>query len=926
MTKKYFSLLTITTIAPIVAMVSCQANENMNQTFVLSSPETLSLQPYDLDYSVELATTPKAHDYKTNLGAGKMVRIQTTGAAEYNENGTKVLKSAYSKYKMDLISEIHLIDSDGNKTIFNSDEADEPQSQSQEAYVFLSSSNVQSINHPNFKTKLATATKVTFKVKDNVYWINSKGEKQEHKVRAADFVYSYLRSYYNGYFQRVFANDGGTNAADNAINEEFKLGSHFRGDRLFTKNQLFEVYGVSSAKFRDLDNSINPTNDELTFEAFNATVKPDFTTFFEQMIVRANIISAAPSEYIKSEYEKKYKPEFEKHQSQIESMTTEQIYTKYKTEFDEALAKADTKETKETLAAAKKKRLIAEFRYGTGLVLKTGVYWYGLSGWEKNLYSGAYYPAEKKGNSLIFLANPQFADQSWVVSKDKIEKFIIEYESNKTSDNAFNKFKQGSISQINFNQLTQEQRAELTRNKDNYTYKYLKELNANRSITKSAILNNPAPLPSAQGIKDKDANYDYSFNDAFAKIMYGRDKATLKKANNYGVSRSLYESYGLAFKSIITAALNWEHIAKQSTGDESAISWVAQVAPDTNVGGSDQATSTKKTPRDFAQEINTLFAVDQNGQLISGSKVTPTENLAAINSADVKASYKSATFTVLQKAMQDLLASIAKDEKLKLETNFTLEWEIANTAILNEKTRMVYQNIVETLEKLSSRIKPKFKELKTNQEIINYYSGFQNFYRRSSIEYDFNGVGSWLDKKSHDTGLSPWALYKIFSTKDPKDPKNPFPEFTKMAIELKKQTESNNFKLPEVGSFDKWDNFLSELESQIYLSKKLFDDDTVVRTVGVGGMAYKWDPNIKEFSIDNIIEFAKFGKKYQESKTNAELVNLIKEFNILKGISINTDSQISSSDVVNIAFYQKGLDIPISKTAIAYAADIKLKK
>lgn len=112
---------------------------------------------------------------------------------------SKVVQPIYQALKFFAVGKIVIKTFDGRLKVYDSDDYDI--SQVKEGLdknlpvVTLLSINPRSINSLDFQKDLQGARKVSLIPRKDVYYVTSKGKKTKYKLRARDFLFSYLRIY-----------------------------------------------------------------------------------------------------------------------------------------------------------------------------------------------------------------------------------------------------------------------------------------------------------------------------------------------------------------------------------------------------------------------------------------------------------------------------------------------------------------------------------------------------------------------------------------------------------------------------------------------------------------------------------------------------------------------------------------------------------
>ncbi|MBW0594415.1 hypothetical protein HUN03_00579 [Mycoplasmopsis anatis] len=906
-----FSSMSITGLLTTLSVYSCKFNETNNKnikTLQILKEDKLETNPYFLDYSTVMKTNIDSDNILQSSVAAQLFRIITVKSPEYEKNSSYKLKSSgIYAYKFELAEKIIIETINGTEIEFNNDDFELIDSNA-EIYEKAISSNPKSINSRAFIHAMNNAKKMKIKIKDNVHWVDSSGEKTKYTINAKDFWFSYLRSYYNGFFQRSFTNQNGDYRTSILIDLENKkrlndLSNQRFGTNLFTNNQQFEIHGISSSKFIEFADNLEPKNavqdNFLIFEEDEdyAEVK-NFMGFFDLMLVNSLIFSPAPSDFIKEE-----------------SKTLNQTFNKNDKEIP---------------------------LYGYGIIKEIGLYFYGVNGWKQNLYAGPYIPNKNASdtNKLVLTKNKYYYDKNFVNSKENIERIELKYSQTDPILN-FNKIKNDNNTLVNLLSLTQEQQKYFNSNTKDYKFVPYKKYNKTSSVGNNAFNITPKPdelvnVNSSSILNSIDYN-SIAFNDNFSKIVYGSSIKELKQGyrgqfdNKLSISSGVFENNSISFRSIINASINWNYV-KDSLNLSSDL-WITNAAPDAKIGGMNQNTSKFKTLREAKEIVNDLIVIDNEGQKIELNKQNSNQ-------------LKSSSFNILQKHMKKLLDQLFNNKSLGLNKSENITWIIYNNRLLNQNELKMYEQIIEVIKEIDPRLNPIFNYLPTQVEIDKVYgtsngTGNNSTYQFITYSYEKDSLAPYLDKITHAIGMSPFALWYKFSNLKANDILAiNFPEITRFSKIMKEKFEEGFLKLNEIYTKDndgnlfrkiKWDDlnkFNSYEERNLYLRgilKTNENNQTGYSNYGFGGLGYLWDNNKKIFKIDNIIEQAKFANYYLTISTNEQLIELIRELNTFRSFGIDLDKKIDSINFLDYKIVNKNWVYNIPYNDVIYVQDIKIK-
>lgn len=406
------------------------------------------------------------------------------------------------------------------------------------------------------------------------------------------------------------------------------------------------------------------------------------------------------------------------------------------------------------------------------LARKIGIYWYGFS--EKNtLFAGPYYPTPYKNLRRVYVKNPYYFDEDFVNDKKTLNKLVTQYQQSQVelniyTDRIFNQYANGSVSVLAYRGLSDSQIKTIQSNPSKYGLRYTQVYNTNTPYYLTV------QNPFATAIDDNKKGEDFfKFSDAYSYMMWGVNKNDLGKGK---ANASQWTSgLGLSFRTILNAALNWYYLSNElSSGQKDA--WLAKVAANSLIGGSNQDSSSIKTPFDVSDYINSLFAIDVDGNKINFGDasnpiftISPQENNTyQLEGAGSDRNLKSQSpyFNKLKEEMQKVMDAF--DAKFPDEAGkpiaFNLYYPYTNP---DEKMQIVAQNVIDTLQRLNSRIQAKFVYFPntSSPEFNDYrYQGVNGSFMLG-WGYDYDSIGSGYDGLSWGASLIQ-ALSQIYHDKD----------------------------------------------------------------------------------------------------------------------------------------------------------------
>lgn len=946
--KKYKFLLSsaiiATSFASSLAVISCGDEQvAAKDTLVINYQGNIPFSPLFLDNSMESQSSVKSDDILATISSAKLFRNQTISSPiiDPNKNGEVVKKGTY-KFALDLAESITVYDAEENSNTFNNDNVSESTFSSDFIYEQLSSEDPESINSSFFKEKMQQAVKIEIKVRDNVYWSDNKGTKTKYKVVPEDFWFSWMRSYHIGHTNRensyldLFNNDVEnldekqkqskkaelakklSSFLDQKAMSRIGVNDRFN-DQLFTNENLFTSNKVSVKLFRETNEDLNPLNaikdGKLVFQTDEEASKNngDFLTFWNLVLKDSNLFSAAPSQYIQ---ESSQKPKF-----------NETIDYQYSLEKNGEI---------KTLKAP---------IYGDKMVKKLGLYFYGVNGFEENLYASAYVPYQgsSKTNSLSFKKNPNYWDTKFVNSQKSLQTIKLNANVSDKSQK-LNNFLNGENSILSSNDYSQNDLHKLNLSDlSKYNITYIQNINKNKSEGLTGTNITPAPnIITKDEVYSKDYE-NHAFNNVYAKLVYNATIDDIKRGfkkqtdvqtgyvfGSKSISSGLFETRSVSFRSLLNGAINWKWVAEKVNSDNSSqiIPWLTNAAPDALIGGNNQETSKVKSPRDAHETINTLKVILADGTV---------ETLENNNNTK---SYESANFELIKAEMEKLLDnfynSLSADQRGQ-----KVKWYIYNSRIINEKEREIYNQIINTIKSIDPRLEPVFVQLTTSEEITKALgeengAGYNSIDQKIVYSYESGqSQYSFLDKITHGIGMSPFALWYKFSILNENDSLAvEFPGLYAFSKAMKEDFEAKKYRLAKIydpsveGNYRdiQWtdlDKFNSFEEMQLYRNS-VYDAKlngwTYTNKNGPAGIGYLIVDN--KWLVHNINTSKEFAIRFLKSHTNETVVQLLQDLNIWRSFGIDIFKFIKTSSYL---ITHKDLDLVIPLDNVIYVQDYKVK-
>ena len=871
---------------PLMSLRCVRQNKNITQKrFVRSWASTYTSQAFMHDISTSYGSfQPTTNTQETG---GLLFRKQ--GLNEPNvSNDEKILQPTFSKYRLELAKEVVLTMKDGTKKVYNNDKAeikpsaDKADGTYSKINVQATSNDEQSINNPKFLEDLRNAKKIQVTVKENTHWTDHQGRKTKYRVSPRDFYYSWLRT--AGLTTEKRHELGGNAELDKIANESLceQNSPYYTSNSSYNNEYLYRVFNVNSSNFYDESKFITEVNGvngiangtkALTFDLIDESKGSEFDRFFKKCTIGSYEMSAAPSKY-------------------IDDMNKNSSYTAYN-----YIDQDSTSAIKDKLEQIKDTK-----------AYQAGLYWYGVSA-KNTLYAGPYYALPRNGVDRVIKANQNYWDQEWVNRKDKLEELVWRYQANANTDkkifndNQYKEYLNGDVTSIAFSQLSDTQKAEIIKKRDELGLKYSKTFN-NSSPTYRFLT-----VPYVR----KNKKDSYLFNDAYAKLMWGSTREEL--SNGEGNIDSYASGLGLSMRTLLNAAVNWNYFEDYSTNRVQK-PWLAKMAENSSMGGKDQD-SNPKSPIDYYEQVNTLMGLDENGNKVTS--ITPEQNINWINkTAEVSEKLKSAEFEKIKAAVKKVLDKFEEQnpQYKGQKYQYTSYYQWANIEAQLKQAR-------EKLEKLYAELDPRLEikyqdtpnpEDKTFNDVRdNGVSGMEF----AGWNYDFDSTASGFDGLSWSNQLFPLLTY--LADKKPENVKKAFPQLFKLAEKLVEYGTTNYH-----GSIPFKDLYKIK-NSRMY-------------TFTRGGYLCKWKETAGKYDLDfssgkaelfnnatDVYEFsATFWLNYFKQLTNDDIAKLMAE--LTSYMSTYSESGVNSISKQEFTPYliNKHYQQPIVSGLPLFHGDIKM--
>ena len=416
----------------------------------------------------------------------------------------------------------------------------------------------------------------------------------------------------------------------------------------------------------------------------------------------------------------------------------------------------------------------------------------------------------------------------------------------------------------------------------------------------------------------------YGFNDFYSQIVFGMNRNGLKAGTNT-TTNNFFIGDGFEFRLLIQAAINWDAYVRQGYQNQQVL-WLngaAQHAQFSNFA--------PQRPIDFYEEVNTLEFIDHTN---SGQEklvqITPSEmkeHTVANNNNDIE-SLKSPKFKLIQQNLKNLLDKVYTQFNWQPEQK--VEWEIVYAWGDADVVRTtIMQKIVDIIASLDSRLKPKLIVPKNLEEMINKMASNTGVSDFNGWVYDYEGIGSYIAAFASGVGVSLMNAFDIFSQDQAPATRsqlfNWFPQFRKLALFIKQEVKT------ELDQLKKQLATTSDYNEEEF--NKLYVDQWAQLT---NANNQKIDEFFKsrsggKYQINT--KLAKLFRKYedyedpltQKKQTAQDWANLIREFNSLRGVSMDLDNSISDPNINNLSLFLREYIIPASHQGILFLQDFRIQ-
>ncbi len=836
--------------------------------YLIRKNEELTLDGYYFDTSATYGTTQTKTPQ--SLMTSNLIRVETLGETKFVKNSLGnlvVSKSSESRLVLEMAKEVILTFENAglsSQVVFDNDLAELKPSNSSEKpeTMELKSNNIKSINSAHFDDLLLgkanlidgslkpdpegaySLKSLGFTTRDDVYWVDSEGNETKYKISPRDFYYSYMRTWlFDTPYRRA---NGGSKLLDDYFVNLTSTVTRFGDEKKYPNDYLLGLFGINAEILKDEKETIKEVEiDGQTTTMFSISAlkddTPNFTSLMDKAILNSYLLSAAPSEHI---------DELVKNSSGIEY----------------------------PVSSTSKEKI-------TGNAEKFGIYTYGQNR-QNNLFATAYIPVSAGDNRIIFKKNNFFANKDFLNQENTMERIIFEFSTSPTfNDQLFNNYFEGTVSEMPYVSLTQQQKIKIFGTEGNDEFASEKGLLQVKQLNKTSLVQRTLLSTDPRKFYDGEKG-DYLFNEEYARVIYGSSIEQLKKGEAK-TAMSFFNGPGYELRTLFNASINWYTFVNNSTKGLKQL-WLNHAAPNAVYNSKGTA-----TPFDFQDKINNIGYFDEKNK-----KVTITEadmkNTFLDHSASVDEQYKTHEFKNIKTMVETLL------DREGVASNKPLVWKIVYPypdGASNHVKIAQLEMLVKTLKSLDSkgRIQPEVYVPGNQDEVLQAISVNKGISDFNGWGYDYEGIGSYIDGISHGQGISLMGAFSLYS-----DPKNikiraQMEEFTKLSDKLK---DSLNSTLPPTLKVEDWIDFTNDDNNEL---EKLFKSKGYV--IGT--------------------ELAKFFLMYQETINDSEITDLIVELNIIAGFAMESDISIDDPNSTSLSLVLTEYYYPTTKSGVLYLSDIR---
>ncbi|MGL5205788.1 MAG: OppA family ABC transporter substrate-binding lipoprotein [Metamycoplasmataceae bacterium] len=836
--------------------------------YLIRASSPLTLDGYYFDMSATYG--PAANKAPETLLSSGLIRVETTGETKFiknSEGNLVVSQSSKERLVLDLGKEVILTFKnaigDVQYAVFDSDEAEINPSTStaivKPETVKLKSNNQRSLNSDYFDElmlgeadfvdgKLVPVSggmyqmrSLSFSVKEDTYWVDSNGNKTIYKIQPKDFYYSYMRTWlYDSKYRRE---NGGSSELDKYFINESGTSNRLTDDKKYPNNYLLGLFGISSTLLQNEQSSVKTITidgvekDVFNIESIPTEVKPAFSPFLYKTFLNAYLLSPAPAEFI------------------------------------DKLAE-ETKNIEYPVSSTSKEKV-------TGHALKFGIYTYGQKRTD-NLFSSSYIPTSAEKNRIVFTKNLHFSNKEFLMEENSLERIIFEFSTSPAfNEQLFNNYFEGTVSEMPYSSLTQQQKIKIFGSSYDEEFAVKKGLLQVKQQNKAQLVQRTLLTTDPRKLSDGDGSY--YFNDQYARLVYGSSIDDLRSGVGK-TANSFFNGPGYQLRTLLNASVNWYTFVNNSSNGLKQL-WLNHTAPDARY-----SFSSNKTPFDYADKINNIGYFDQNGKKVVITEAQMKQTYES-NSDSIENQYKNPGFNEMKTLV----------EKLLDDNNITtpLEWQIIYPyidAISNTVTINQLKLVEKTIKDLDSkgRLNPSLFIPNSRDEMLDSINSNKAVSDFGGWGYDYEGIGSFLDGISHQSGVTLLSAFSLYSNPANITIRSQNPEFTKLSDRIKQYL---NPSLPAGLKVEDWIEFTND------------DNNNLDAKFG----SYQFGT-----------EIAKFFLMYQEELNDDEITDLIIELNIIAGFAMEADISINDARSTSLSLVLPEYLFPTTRAGILYLSDIRV--
>ncbi|MBD5423388.1 MAG: hypothetical protein HDR43_02745 [Mycoplasma sp.] len=939
-----------------------------NGIYSVKINETLNNEGYKYDLSAtygNITSTSKISLLLTN----ELLHLKSEGEFKYDQKTGKVIQPSYESYKFGLANSIVLtftsidstnknnstfqlifdndddeitpaFDSNTNSQIVVSKVSKNPKSiNNQDVFwkiisagylskeIDLNNSNVANEIDTNDKKFILTNMGLTFDT--GAKWVDSNGNETKYDICAEDMFYSIKRTWL--FDKNYRQSHGGSKELDGYFVSKTQTTKLFGETQKFPNEYLFDFFGIIKNNLYKKETAIQKVSKNgnevdafiFSFDIFDQNGKPKTdVTFSVSDIIKKYLsnsltFSLAPSQYIK---EKHANNNIENNISGVGNISGE----------------------------------AKEF----------AIYTYGQTR-EETLYASCYIPVSSEAGREIYEYNKYYANKEWVDSVEKgvvdkdgkiyktINKVILDYtggiDSSTFINQTFNSFLSGTTSEMDYSLLSDAQKQklygsslnqqELIINSEKNGLRATKSVNTSKLTSRTVWQANP---------KD---GLQYSFNDAYARLVYGSSVSELSEGKN-STANSFFGGRGLNFRNLIQASINWDYYIQWAySGTRDA--WLSGAAQDAIFSSTD---ANSLTPVLFNEKgLNDLFYINDKGEQKTVT-LSEMKKLTSMTGEELDKEYGSGTSLDMQLAISrspkyaEIQASVRKilddfySENEELDPSKEkdkIDWEIPYSFADQDETKCnaTEYMVVKVINGLDPRLNARFLKPTSRNEMLAAINQKRGAYNANLWGYDYEGIGSYIAAFtsdgsgsnvmgaigifSKDTSTSDSTLFDVKNNRLSKDEVNKlqslYPKFTELAKfvaqKVNDELSANNANVYDAYKPENWDLISNkDMNNIVAFFKDETNNPNNVAPISLLPVIFKMFESESSWEKDN--------NKSAEEKGQA-WADLIKEINSIKGVSIDTESSVDKLTNVNYVLYLSEYVIPVSKYGINLYSDYK---